>query len=161
MEICEINQHSQSCDFIRGHYGVMLSEEEREMVVRSFKDGDVSFSDMVCSRDGQAGGVSLFGGLLTMPNGHLTVKEVLDTLKVETVEKIEITLRSGLLFRTGAGDRETRILEDLLKIRRQTQGKGSVAEDAVNGVLTHPVIEALIRQKWHSVRFLFFGHIRY
>ena len=161
MEICEINQHSHACDFIRGRYGVMLSEEEREKIVRSFKDGDVSFSDMVCSRDGQAGGVSLFGGLLTMPNGHLTVKEVLDTLKVETVEKIEITLRSGLLFRTGEGDRETRILEDLLKIRRQTQGKGSVAEDAVNGVLTHPVIEALIRQKWHSVRFLFFGHIRY
>ena len=161
MEICDSNQHNQACDLIRGRRDIMLSQEEREMLVKSIEDGEISLSEMVCSRDGQEGGVTLFGGLLTMPNGHLTVKEVLDTLKVETVEKIEITLRSGLLFRTGAGDRETRILEDLLKIRRQTQGKGSVAEDAVNGVLTHPVIEALIRQKWHSVRFLFFGHIRY
>ena len=55
---------------------------------------------------------------------------------------------------------ETKIQEDLLKVKSQCKGRGSTAEDAVNGVLTHPVMEAFIRQKWHMARFLYFGHIR-
>ena len=117
---------------------------------------------MVCDKDGQNGDMSLFEGLLTLPNGHLTVKEVLDTLleQVET-EEIKIKLRTGLLFRIGKDHCETKILEDLLKVRRQCQRRGSTAEAAVNGILNHPVIEAFIRQKWHSARFLYFGHIRF
>jgi len=69
-----------------------------------------------------------------------------------------ITLSSGLVYR--AGKDQTQILQDLLKIRRQIRGKGSVAEAAIDGVLTHPVIEAFIRQKWHSARFFYFFHIR-
>ena len=159
--------HNQACRLIRTYHSAKLSQEERIVIlVKSIEDGyihgGISLSDMVCSKEGQAGGVSLFEGLLTLPNGHLTVKEVLNTLmeKMDSGE-IKIRLGSGRLFRIGRDFRETKILEDLLKIRTQSQGKGSVAEDAVNGVLTHPVMEALIRQKWHSARFIFVGHVRY
>ena len=60
MEICDINQHNPACDLIRGCHGVMLSQEEREMFVRRIDDEEISLSDMICSRGGQAGGVSLF-----------------------------------------------------------------------------------------------------
>ena len=62
---------------------------------------------------------------------------------------------SGVLYRIGTDYRETKILEDILRVRSQTQGRGSRAEGAVSGVLTHPVMEAFIRQKWHVARLPF------
>ena len=159
MEACNRNNHNQACILIKNYRKAKLSQEQRTRLVERIEDGDISLSDMVCSdKDGQTGGVSLFEGLLTLPNGHLTVKEVLGTL-IENTDSGEIKIRlgSGRLYRFG---KETKILEGLLKMRTQSQGKGSVAEDSVNGVLTHPVMEALIRQKWHSARFLYFGHFR-
>ena len=105
--------------------------------------------------------VSLFEGLLSLPNGHLTIEVVLDTLLTRSATgDIQIKLGSGVLYRIGTDYRDTKIFEDILRVRSQTQGKGSRAEDAVSGVLTHPVMEAFIRQKWHAARFLFHGHIR-
>jgi len=161
MEVCKENNHNEACNIIRNVYGAKHSQIERETLVKSIKDGNVSLSDMVCDKDGQVGGVSLFQGLVTLPNGHLLMKEVLNTQmeKMET-EEIKIKLGSGLLYRIGKDFCETKILEDLLKVRRQCKERGSTAEDAVNGVLTHPVMEAFIRQKWHMAKFLFFAHIR-
>jgi len=89
------------------------------------------------------------------------MKEVLNTqMEMMETEEIKIKLGSGLLYRIGKDFCETKILEDLLKVRRQCKERGSTAEDAVNGVLTHPVMEAFIRQKWHMAKFLFFAHIR-
>ena len=162
MEVCQENNHNDACNKIRKFYGAKLSQSDREALVKSIEEGGVSLSDLVCDNDRQKGGVSLFEGLLTLPNGHLTTKEVLNTLieKLET-DEINIRLGSGLLYRVGKDFCETKILEDLLKVRSQCKGRGcSTAEDAVDGVLTHPVMEAFIRQKWHIVRFLYFGHIR-
>ena len=157
MEVCQENNHNEACNKIRKVYGA----KRCKTLVKSIEEGDVSLSDLVCDKDGQKGGVSLFEGLLTLPNGHLTIKEVLNTLmeRIET-EEINIRLGSGLLYRIGKDFCETKILEDLLKVRSQCKERGSTAEDAVNGVLTHPVMEAFIRQKWHMARFLYFGHIR-
>ena len=162
MEVCKENNHNEACNIIRNVYGTKHSQIERETLVKSIKDGFVSLSDMVCGKDGQIGHVSLFEGLVTLPNGHLIMKEVLNTQmeRMET-EEIKIKLGSGLLYRIGKDFCETKILEDLLKVRRQCKERGSTAEDAVNGVLTHPVMEAFIRQKWHMAKFLFFAHIRY
>ena len=106
--------------------------------------------------------MSLFEALLTLPNGHFAAKAVLDSLMKEKLRdgEVEIMLSSGLLYHAGKDHPETKILEDLLKIRNQIRAKGSAAKTAVDGVLTHPVIEAFIRQKWHSARFLYFTHIR-
>ena len=163
MGACTTINHNQACKLIKEYHSAKLSQEEFvNSIGYGSIHGDISLSDMVCSQEGQTGDISLFEGLLTMPNGHLAVKEVLNTLMEETDSgEIEIRLGSGLLYRIGRDFCETKILEDLLKIRTQTQGKGSVAEDAINGVLTHPVMEALIRQKWHSARFIFIGHVRY
>jgi len=162
MEVCKENNHNDACNLIRSVHRANLTQSEREKLAKSLQSGDVSLSDLVCDKDGQKGGVSLFEGLLTLPNGHLTMKEVLNTLmeKVNSQDEIKIRLGSGLLYRIGKDFCETKILEDLLKVRRQCKGRGSTAEDAVNGVLTHPVMEAFIRQKWLTAKFLFFGHIR-
>ena len=161
MEVCKENKHNVACNLIRSVPRANLTQSGREKLAKSIQAGDVSLSDLVCDKNGQKGGVSLFEGLLTLPNGHLTMKEVLNTL-VEKVDSQEINIRlgSGLLYRIGKDFSETKILEDLLKVRSQWKGRGSTAEDAVNGVLTHPVMEAFIRQKWHTAKFLFFGHIR-
>ena len=161
MEVCQENNHNDACNIIRHVYGAKLSQSERETLVKNIEAGDVSLSDLVCDKDGQKGGVSLFEGLLTLPNGHLTIKEVLNTLmeKMET-EEINIKLGSGLLYRIGKDFCETKILEDLLKVRSQCKGRGcSTAEDAVDGVLTHPVMEAFIREKWHTVNYHLRDHI--
>ena len=161
MEVCKENNHNDACNLIRSVPRTNLTQSERETLAKNIAEGDVSLSDLVCDKNGQKGGVSLFEGLLTLPNGHLTMKEVLNTL-VEKVDSQEINIRlgSGLLYHIGKDFSETKILEDLLKVRSQWKGRGSTAEDAVNGVLTHPVMEAFIRQKWHTAKFLFFGHIR-
>jgi len=162
MEVCKENNHNDACNLIRSVHRANLTQSEREKLAKSLQSGDVSLSDLVCDKDGQKGGVSLFEGLLTLPNGHLTMKEVLNNLIEKKVDSQEINIRlgSGLLYRIGKDFCETKILEDLLKVRRQCKGRGSTAEDAVNGVLTHPVMEAFIRQKWHTAKFIYFGHIR-
>ena len=160
MEVCQENNHNDACNIIRQVYSAKLSQLEREAAVNNIVEGgDVSLSDLVCDKDGQKGVVSLFEGLLTLPNGHLIMKEVLTTQMEKTEsEEINIRLGSGLLYPIGKD--ETKILEDLLKVRSQCKERGPTAEEAVNGVLTHPVMEAFIRQKWHTAKFLFFGHIR-
>ena len=155
MELCTENKHNHACivfsNFQAHGNSVILAEQ---IVGRG-----VSLSDSICHE--QTKSVSLFEGLLTLPNGHLTIKVVLDTLLTKTpTGDIQIKLGYGVIYRIGTDYRETKILEDILRVRSQTQGKGSRAEDAVSGVLTHPVMEAFIRQKWHVARFLFHGHIR-
>jgi len=159
MEACNANNHNQACILIKDYRKAKLSQEGRIRLVRRIEDGGISLSDMVCSdKEKKTGRVSFFEGLLTLPNGHLAVEEVLNTL-IENTDSGEIKIRLGSrrLYRFR---KETIILEGLLKMRTQSQGKGSAAQDAVNGVLTHPVMEALIRQKWHSNRFIFIGHSR-
>ena len=156
MELCTENNHNHACivfsNFQAHGNSVILAEQ--------IVGCGVSLSDSICHEQTQS--VSLFEGFLTLPNGHLTIKVVLDTLLTKTpTGEIQIKLGSGVVYRIGTGYRETKILEDILRVRSQTQGKGSRAEDAVSGVLTHPVMEAFIRQKWHVARFLFHGHIRY
>ena len=162
MKACVGDDHNDTCKEFRPLQKRNLSESEKETLVANLLRAEVSLSDVICDASGRKGGVSLFEALLTLPNGHLTAKAVLESLMKEkqTEEGVEITLSSGLLYRVGKDYPETKILEDLLKIRRQSQGKSSVAKAAVDGVLTHPVIEAFIRQKWHSARFLYFAHIR-
>ena len=162
VKACVGDTHNDACKEFRPLQKPNLSESEKESLVVNLLGAEVSLSDRICDASGCKGSVSLFEALLTLPNGHLTAKAVLDSLMKEnqTDEGVEITLSSGLLYHIGKGYQETKILEDLLKIRRQIRGKGSVAKAAVDGVLTHPVIEAFIRQKWHSARFLYFGHIR-
>ena len=163
VKACVGDDHNDACKGFKPLQRLNLSESEKEELVVNLLGAEVSLSDLICDASGRKGGVSLFEALLKLPNGHLTVKAVLDSLMKQKHmdEGVEITLSSGLLYNVGKDHSETKILEDLLKIRRQSQGKGSVAKAAVDGVLTHPVIEAFIRQKWHSARFLYFGHIRY
>ena len=74
--------------------------------------------------------MSLFEGLLTLPNGHFTIEVVLDSLLTRSATgEIQIKLGSGVLYRIGTDYRETKILEDILRVRSQTQGRGSRAED--------------------------------
>ena len=162
VKACMGDDHNNACKGFRPLQKASLSESEKESLLWNLLQAEVSLSDLICDTSGRKGGVSLFEALLTLPNGHLTAKAVLDTLMKEkqTDEGLEITLSSGLLYHIGKDHPETKILEDLLKIRRQSQGKGSIARAAIDGVLTHPVIEAFIRQKWHSARFLYFAHIR-
>ena len=163
MKACVGDDHNDACKQFRPLQKRNLSESEKETLVANLLRAEVSLSDLICDGSGRKGGLSLFEALITLPNGHLAVKAVLDSLMKEksTEDGVEITLSSGLLYHVGKDNPETKILKDLLKIRRQSQGKSSVAKAAVDGVLTHPVIEAFIRQKWHSARFLYFGHIRY
>ena len=159
---CQGNKHSDACRLFSNYREEELSHEERVTLAEKIDNKNISLSDSVCvKRESGSEVVSLFEGLLTSPNGHLTIKVILDGLmdRLQT-NKIKIKLRSGALFRVEKEYPETRILEALLKVKRETQGKGSRAEDAVSEVFTHPVIEAFIRQKWHAARFLFFGHIR-
>ena len=155
MELCTENNHNHACivfsNFQAHGNSVILAEQ--------IVGCGVSLSDSICHEQTQS--VSLFEGLLTLPNGHLTIKVVLDTLLTKTpTGDIQIKLGTGVIYRIGTDYRETKILEDILRVRSQTQGRGSRAEGAVSGVLTHPVMEAFIRQKWHTARFLFHGHIR-
>jgi len=159
---CQEDKHSDACCLFSNYREEELSHEERVTLADKIDGKNISLSDSVCvKRESESEVVSLFEGLLTSPNGHLTIKVILDGLmdRLQT-NKIKIKLRSGALFRVEKEYPETRVLEALLKVRRETQGKGSRAEDAVSEVFTHPVIEAFIRQKWHAARFLFFGHIR-
>ena len=159
-EVCQGDVHNGTCKEFRRWEKGNLSDIGREILAGQMIAARVSLSDLVCDENGQKG--SLFEALLKLPNGHLTVKAVLDSLRKvkERNEEVEITLRSGLLFRRD--QHETKILGDLLKFRRQNQDQEQIrARAAVDGVLTHPVIEAFIRQKWHSARFLYFAHIRY
>ena len=163
MKTCEGNDHNDACKEFRTFRKPNLSGSEKETLVANLIEAKVSLSDLICDASVEKGVVSLFEALLMLPNGHLNAKAVLDSLMKEKQmeEGVEITLSSGLLYRVGKDFRETKILEDILKIRRESQEKGSAAIAAVDGVFTHPVMEAFIRQKWHSARFLYFGHIRY
>ena len=158
MALCTENNHSDACII----FSNFKADSDRVQLARQIIAGGVSLSDLVCKVvNRQKRCVSLFEGLLTLPNGHLTIEVVLDTLLTRSATgDIQIKLGSGVLYRIGTDYRETKILEDILRVRSQTQGRGSRAEDAVSGVLTHPVMEAFIRQKWHVARFLFHGHIR-
>jgi len=158
-EVCKGDVHNGTCEEYRSWDKENLSNSGRETLVGQILGARASLSDLICDENERK--ISLFEALLMLPNGHLTVKAVLDSLrKVKAIdEEVEITLRSGLLFRTCAGQHETTILGDLLKVRKQSQEKGFLARAAIDGVLTHPVIEAFIRQKWHSASFLYFVHI--
>ena len=158
MALCTENNHSNACII----FSNFQADSDRVLLTRQIIGGGVSLSDLVCKNvNRQKRCVSLFEGLLTLPNGHLTIEVVLDTLLTRSATgEIQIKLGSGVLYRIGTDYRETKILEDILRVRSQTQGRGSRAEDAVSGVLTHPVMEAFIRQKWHVARFLFHGHNR-
>ena len=158
MGFCTENNHSDACII----FSKFQADSDRVLLARQIIGDGVSLSDLVCQMvNKQKRCVSLFEGLLTLPNGHLTIEVVLDTLLTRSATgEIQIKLGSGVLFRIGTDYRETKILEDILRVRSQTQGRGSRAEGAVSGVLTHPVMEAFIRQKWHVARFLFHGHIR-
>ena len=158
MALCTENNHSAACII----FSNFQADSDRVQLARQIIGGGVSLSDLVCKVvNRQKRCVSLFEGLLTLPNGHQTIEVVLDTLLTRSATgDIQIKLGSGVLYRIGTDYRETKILEDILRVRSQTQGRDSRAEDAVSGVLTHPVMEAFIRQKWHAARFLFHGHIR-
>ena len=158
MALCTENNHSDACII----FSNFQADSDRVLLARQIIGGGVSLSDLVCKKvNRQKRCVSLFEGLLTLPNGHLTIEVVLDTLLTRSATgEIQIKLGFGVLYRIGTDYRETKILEDILRVRSQTQGRGSRAEEAVSGVLTHPVMEAFIRQKWHVARFLFHGHIR-
>ena len=162
VKACVGDDHNDACKGFIPLQKPNLSESEKESLLWNLLQAEVSLSDLICDASGKKGSLSLFEALLTLPNGHLAAKAVLDSLMKEkrSDEGVEITLSSGLLYHAGKDHPETKILEDLLKIRRQIRGKGSVAEAAIDGILTHPVIEAFIRQKWHSARFLYFTHIR-
>jgi hypothetical protein len=68
-------------------------------------------------------------------------------------------LSSNLINKAG---RETVVLEALLKLRDKCiKRRNTAGLKAVRGLLRHPVIEALIREKWLRVRFLSFCHIEY
>ena len=158
MALCTENNHSDACII----FSNFQADSDRVLLARQIIGGGVSLSDLVCKIvNRQKRCVSLFEGLLTLPNGHLTIEVVLDTLLTRSATgEIQIKLGSGVLYRIGTDYRETKILEDILRVRSQTQGRGSRAEDAVSGVLTLLVMEAFIRQKWYMARFLFHGHIR-
>ena len=62
----------------------------------------VSLSDSICHE--QTKSVSLFEGLVTLTDGHLTIKVVLDTLLTKTpTGDIQIKLGCGVIYRIGIG----------------------------------------------------------
>ena len=72
-------------------------------MARQIIGGGVSLSDLVCKVvNRQKRCVSLFEGLLTLPNGHQTIEVVLDTLLTRSrTGEIQIKLGSGVLYRIG------------------------------------------------------------
>ena len=70
-----------------------------------------------------------------------------------------ISLGGGRLYRQEAWAQETRVLEDLLQLRSSSTHLEETGRDAIKGILRYPAMEAFVRQKWHRVRFLYFGHI--
>ena len=160
MELCDGTDHIDACKLFKDLHRHNVSENEKAKLVENILRKGASLSDLICNAHGKKGSKSLFKALFSLPNGHLTAKTVLNSLLRENEDSLEIKLSSGLLFRPGDDHCESKVFEDLLEIRRQSQAKGSAAEAAVDEVLTHPVMEAFIRQKWHSARFLHFAHIR-
>merc|ERR1719166_676231 len=120
--MCTENNHSNACIILSN----FQAGSDRVLLARQIIGGGVSLSDLVCKIDNrQKRCVSLFEGLLTLPNGHLTIEllleVVLDTLLTRSATgEIQIKLGSGVLYRIGADYRETKILEDILRVRSQT-----------------------------------------
>ena len=72
MELCIENNHNHACivfSNFRAHGNSVILAEQ--IVGRG-----VSLSDSICHE--QTKSVSLFEGLLTLPNGHLTIKVTVD-----------------------------------------------------------------------------------
>ena len=118
MELCTENNHNHACivfsNFQAHGNSVILAEQ--------IVGCGVSLSDSICHE--QTKSVSLFEGLLTHPNGHLTIKVVLDTLLTKTsTGDIQIKLGYGVIYRIGTDYRETKILEDILRVRSQARGQ--------------------------------------
>ena len=101
--------------------------------------------------------MSVFSMILAEPNGHLTMGSILDTIvEAASEDEVRINLGSGLLYRED-GEHKTRIMEDLVHLRARYKGRPGI--QAVRTVLAHPVMEAFIREKWHTVNYHLRDHI--
>jgi hypothetical protein len=136
---------------------------EKEVKRCNLKDhmeqSGISLSDKMCDKKKMK--VSVCSAILQEPNGHRTLKQIFDSEKLITTneEQVKITLSSNLINKTGS---ETAVLEALLQLRDKCiKRRNSAGLEAVRGLLRHPVMEALVREKWLRVRFLFFCHIGY
>ena len=118
---------------------------------------DISLSDLICDKKMSGLKISVFSTIVGEPNGHLIMSRVLDSI-VETPSEgeVRIKLGSGLLYRE-EGEHKTRILEELVHLRARYKVRPGMA--AVRVVLAHPVMEAFIREKWHTVNYHLRDHI--
>ena len=118
---------------------------------------NISLSDLICDKETSGQKISVFSTIIAEPNGHLTMSRVLSSI-VETPSEgeVRIQLGSGLLYREEE-EHKTRILEELVHLRARYKGRPGMA--AVRVVLSHPVMEAFIREKWHTVNYHLRDHI--
>ena len=99
MELCTENNPNHACivfsNFQAHGNSVILAEQ--------IVGCGVSLSDSICHE--QTKSVSLFEGLVTLTDGHLTIKVVLDTLLTKTpTGDIQIKLGCGVIYRIECQD---------------------------------------------------------
>ena len=97
MALCTENNHNHACIFFSNFQAHGNSVILAEQIVGC----GVSLSDSICHE--QTKSVSLFEGLPTLTDGHLTIKVVLDTLLTKTpTGDIQIKLGYGVIITASA-----------------------------------------------------------
>ena len=135
------------------------SDKQRQELANFITMNDICLSDMICTKEDRT---SVFEAVLSLPNGHMALKPMLDSLLEKRTEKqLVIRLGGGRLYRQEDQVQETKVLEDLLQLRSSCAYMEENGREAIKGILRYPAMEAFVRQKWHRVRFLYFGHIWY
>ena len=154
---CSRDQYGRVRDYLVQIREPECKDKMRKELGAYLNEQDISLSDLICDKKNPGQKTSLFSTMIAEPNGHLIISRVLDSIvEMPSEEEVRIKLGSGLLYRE-EGEHKTRILEELVHLRARY--KGRPGQRAVQGVLAHPVMEALIREKWHTVNYHLRDHI--